>query len=63
MQRKRAALQHDLFSNTPTRTAHRLPPAIHAEVLQLLETLLREVVQAQLRPSASLEAGDEQDQR
>lgn len=62
MQRKRAVLQHDLFSNTPTRTAH-LPPAVRAEVLQLLERLLREAVQAQLRHDASVEAGDEQDQR
>jgi hypothetical protein len=63
MQRKRAVLQRDLFSNTPTHTAHRLPPAIRAEVLQLLERLLREVVQAQLRHGASVEAGDEQDRR
>jgi hypothetical protein len=62
MQRKRAVLQHDLFSHTPTGTAH-LPPAVRAEVLQLLERLLREVVQAQLRQGASVEADDEQDQR
>jgi len=63
MQLKRAVLQRDLFSNAPTHTAHGLPPAIRLEVVQLLERLLREVMQAQLRHGASLEASDEQDQR
>ena len=61
MQLKRVVLQRDLFSNGVT--AHRLPPAIRVELVQLLETLLCEVMQAQFRHGASLETGDEQDQR
>lgn len=63
MKLRRVAFQIDLFSTVPQRTAHTLPAATRVEVVQLLETLLREVVQAQLRHGASLEAGDEQDQR
>ena len=64
MKLRRIALQSELFSSTPRQTARGLPAATRAEVVQLLERLLREVVvEAQLRQSASLEAVDEQDQR
>lgn len=63
MRRKRAVLQRDLFSNAVTHTAYQLPSTIRVEVVQLLERLLCEVMQAQFRHGASPEAHDEQDQR
>jgi hypothetical protein len=63
MKLRRIALQSELFSSTPRQTARGLPAATRAEVVQLLERLLREVMQAQLRHPASLETDDEQDQR
>jgi hypothetical protein len=63
MKLRRPCLQSELFSRTPGVTAHTLPAAIRAEVVQLLEGLLRDVALAQPRQSASVEAGDEQDQR
>jgi len=61
MKLRRIALQTELFSDLPRRTAHALPPEVRGEVVQLIESLLREVVQAQLPHRASPEASDEQD--
>jgi hypothetical protein len=63
MKLRRIALQSELFSSTPRQTVRGLPAATRAEVVQLLEKLLREVMQAQLRHPPSLETDDEQDQR
>ena len=63
MKLRRTHLQAELFTRSPSCAMSALPEEIRAEVVQLLETLLREVAGGRVRQLSGEEARDEQDQR
>ena len=63
MKRRRTPVQSELFTHTPSATLPLLSTPIRIEAVRLLETLLREIVRAEIPYPVSEEAGDEQDQR
>jgi hypothetical protein len=63
MKRRRTPVQSELFTLTSICALPTLSAAVRIEVVQALETLLRELVRAEILHPTNREAGDEQDRR